>query len=84
MHSGHFLLSYRPEGEGRWTTPADVCDTCSDLDLGVLVPVSFCILARQRTDEYYAFLSGGPEPEWLLTPDAAVWRAIESEIGAHS
>lgn len=59
-------LIYRPEGESRHATPAEVCDTCSDFDAGRLVPVAFCPAALAKSDELYAFIRGrGPRPSWL-------------------
>lgn len=43
----HTPVHYRPEGESRFTTPAEVCDTCSDFETGKLVPASFCEQAKR-------------------------------------
>jgi hypothetical protein len=76
MSGSHLPLQYRPDGEPRVIAPAEVCDTCSDFERGVLVPVSFCDLAWLNTEEYYDWLCGdGARPIWLNSPDAAVWRA---------
>lgn len=62
----HLPLSYRPEGQDRFTAPADVCGTCSDFESGKLVPVSFCEAARIKSDELYAYIwDDGPEPAWI-------------------
>lgn len=39
----------------RHTVPAEVCDTCSDPDSGVWVPVSFCDQAMASTTEPYTY-----------------------------
>lgn len=46
----HQLYSYQKEPHG---SIADLCDECSDLDSGVLVPVSFCPEAQEDADRYY-------------------------------
>lgn len=71
----HQPVDYRPAGSDRCETPADVCGTCSDFERGHLVPVSFCAEARRKSEEFYGYLAGGPEPGWMWTfgPDAADW-----------
>ncbi len=69
----HEPIHYRPTGADRTSTPADVCGTCSNLDVGLLAPVSFCPTAARKSEEYYAYLRGGPPPFWLVSPDAARW-----------
>lgn len=68
----HSPVDYRPVGIDRTETPADVCGTCSDFELGRLVPVSFCPAAARKSAEFYEYLAGGPEPEWMWEsgPDA--------------
>lgn len=76
--SAHLPVSYRPEGVDRHEVPADVCGTCSNFEVGRLVPVSFCRDAARKSEEWYDYLaSAGPEPEWLWQsgPDAATWTA---------
>lgn len=46
----HRLYSYQKEKFG---SIADLCEECSDLDSGVLVPVSFCPEAQEDADRYY-------------------------------
>lgn len=46
----HQLLVYQQEKFG---SIADLCSECSDLDSGVLVPVSFCPEAKEDSDRYY-------------------------------
>lgn len=61
----HLPISYRPEGQDRFTAPADVCGTCSDFESGKLVPVSFCPEAKVKSEELYAYIcQDGPRPEW--------------------
>lgn len=61
----HVPIDHRPEGQDRFTAPADVCGTCSDFQSGVLVPVSFCPEAKIKSDELNAWLWGdGPRPAW--------------------
>lgn len=68
-------MHYRPDGVSRHEAPADVCDPCSDFEVGRLVPVSFCPDAARHSAEEYGYLAGGPRPEWmwLLDLDAARW-----------
>lgn len=73
MTGQHEPIHYRPDTADRTETPADICGTCSDLDAGLLVPVSFCGEAGRKSEEYYAYLRGGPEPDWMCSPDAARW-----------
>lgn len=62
----HLPIDYRPAGESRHTGPAEVCTTCSDFKQGILVPVSFCPIAAERSTEMWAFHSGqGPRPTWM-------------------
>lgn len=53
--SRHKMTWYQPDKYG---APADICDTCSDLDKGVLVPVSFCPEALEDCKKFYAALDG--------------------------
>lgn len=48
--SKHTLLSYQQEKFG---SIADICSECSDLDEGILVPVSFCPEAQADADRFY-------------------------------
>jgi hypothetical protein len=50
----HKPIIYRPAGESRHTTPAEVCSGCSDFETGQLVPASFCKEAARRL----------PPPPW--------------------
>ncbi len=63
MTGDHNPVEYRPIGEDRHSTPADVCDTCSDFESGYLVPASFCTVARGKSAELEAWLQRwGPRP----------------------
>lgn len=64
-HTDHLPVHYRPGGADRCETPADVCGTCSDLEGGLLVPVSFCPEAARKNAEEYDRMVGGPEPDWM-------------------
>lgn len=44
----HTPIIYRPEGDSRHTIPAEICETCSDIETGLLVPASFCLLAKAK------------------------------------
>ena len=63
----HLPLDYRAPDEDRYGPPADVCDTCSNFETGVLVPVSFCQIALQRLTELEEWHAspGGMAPTWL-------------------
>jgi hypothetical protein len=72
----HLPVDYRGDferEENRFGPPGQVCDTCSDFELGLLVPVSFCEPALAAAAEYENWLQGtSPEPVWLARPDAMV------------
>lgn len=72
QHADHLPVHYRPAGADRCETPADVCGTCSDLEQGMLVPVSFCPPAARKSAEEDEYLAGGAEPDWMWQrgPDA--------------
>jgi hypothetical protein len=48
--ANHQPILYRPEGESRHSTPAEVCSTCSDFEAGRLVPASFCERSKAIMD----------------------------------
>lgn len=52
--TGHRPVLYRPAGESRHTIPAEICEACSDVDTGQLVPASFC-------DEAKALMEAGTQ-----------------------
>ena len=63
----HLPLDYRAPEESRYSPPADVCDTCSNFEAGLLVPVSFCEIAKKRAVELEEWhrTPGGSAPFWL-------------------
>jgi hypothetical protein len=65
VNGQHLPLDYRLVDETRHHVPAEVCDTCSNLEMGELVAVSSCPKAKVRSDEMYEYLQGGPRPEWM-------------------
>jgi hypothetical protein len=61
----HLPVDYRPEGESRHAPPAEVCNTCTDWERKLLVPSSFCPIAKQHSDQLYEWMLGlGPRPDW--------------------
>jgi hypothetical protein len=78
VSGSHLPVDYRgrfEQEESRFGPPAQVCDTCSDLEAGVLVPVAFCPPAAAALQEYDDWLPGiGERPVWLDSPDAMVVR----------
>lgn len=51
--NSHEPVLYRPEGESRFTIPAEICVTCSDVEAGILVPASFCPDSTRKMEEQY-------------------------------
>lgn len=51
--NSHDPVLYRPQGDNRFTVPAEVCVTCSDIEAGVLVPASFCPDSARKMEELY-------------------------------
>lgn len=49
----HEPVLYRPQGESRFTIPAEICVTCSDVEAGILVPASFCPDSTRKMEEQY-------------------------------
>lgn len=72
----HLPVDYRgrfEQQENRYGPPGEVCDTCSDLEDGHLVPVAFCPRAYAALCEYEDWLAGaGERPVWLDSPDAMI------------
>lgn len=68
MTIDHLPVLYRPEGECRDAVPTEVCDTCSLVAVGWLVPASSCGIASVRSDELSGWLEGAAErPWWVVT-----------------
>lgn len=42
------VMLYAQDDEYHVGTPAEVCDECSDIETGVLVPASFCGEAKAK------------------------------------
>ena len=63
----HLPVKYR-EQNSPYAQAVDVCDTCSELNEGLvkIVPIDACPAAKAKDDEYFNYLAGrGPRPEWL-------------------
>lgn len=78
MTGSHLPLDYRGEfehRENRFGSPGQVCDTCSNFEQGLLVPVSFCPPAQAAQADYDRWLCDqGDRPVWLDSADAMIVR----------
>jgi hypothetical protein len=64
------------EGYRTFSTPGDVCSTCSDEQAGRWVPVTDCPVALAMHDELWAWIAyDGDEPEWHVQMTAG-WREL--------
>lgn len=59
---GHRWTDYRPAGETRHAIPADICVTCSDEEVGRLVPISFCPVFAPLVEAEYRAQFGPAAP----------------------
>lgn len=74
-------MHHRPEHADGTETPADICDTCSDVEAGRLVPTAFCPTATAHLAAEAAFLDGtGSKPMWLVRRDLRAYLADHVEV----